>query len=180
MREGADARRAKWEAGQVSLGGEGLFAGISDPVLRESYRDAARDLLDRNRHRLLQFALPIFFLQPVLFQLSFDTLTEPVFGAVLIFALRLLHQGKKTAGLIALSFLPLARPEGGLALIAAAIWSRKDWKKIPFLAIGPVTWWLAALVITGDPLHILHDWPSNWKIDGPYGCRVTSPIPPPG
>jgi len=63
MQERSERRRAEWAAGRVSLGGEGMFAGINDPVLRESYRDAARDLLDRNRHRLVQLALPIFFLQ---------------------------------------------------------------------------------------------------------------------
>lgn len=63
MREQSERRRAEWAAGRVSLGGVGRFAGINDPVLRDSYRDAARDLLDRNRHRLVEFALPIFFLQ---------------------------------------------------------------------------------------------------------------------
>ncbi|HKX45545.1 MAG TPA: hypothetical protein VJP77_02495 [Planctomycetota bacterium] len=63
MREQSERRRAEWAAGRVSLGGTGMFAGINDPVLRDSYRDAARDLLDRNRHRLVEFALPIFFLQ---------------------------------------------------------------------------------------------------------------------
>lgn len=32
-------------------------------MLRDAYREAARDLLDRNRHRLWDLALPIFFLQ---------------------------------------------------------------------------------------------------------------------
>lgn len=63
MHEAAQRTRAQWAAGQVSLGGEGIFAGINDPDLGESYLDAARDLLDRNRERLRQFALPIFFLQ---------------------------------------------------------------------------------------------------------------------
>jgi hypothetical protein len=55
--------REEWAAGRVRLGGVGIFAGINDPDLGESYLDAARDLLDRNRERLRQFALPIFFLQ---------------------------------------------------------------------------------------------------------------------
>ena len=55
--------RDDWAAGRVRLGGIGIFAGINDPDLGESYLDAARDLLDRNRERLRQFALPIFFLQ---------------------------------------------------------------------------------------------------------------------
>lgn len=63
IREQAEATRAEWAAGLVRLGGVGDFAGINDPDLGQSYLDAARDLLDRNRDRLRQFALPIFFLQ---------------------------------------------------------------------------------------------------------------------
>ncbi|MEZ4495148.1 MAG: hypothetical protein R3C29_17765 [Dehalococcoidia bacterium] len=50
-------------AGSVRLGGTGIFAGINDPDLGESFLDAARELLDGNRDRLRRFALPIFFLQ---------------------------------------------------------------------------------------------------------------------
>lgn len=64
MRARADERRAEWVVGLVRLGGtHRTFAGISDPVLRSSYLDSARHLLDNNRDRLPQFALPIFFLQ---------------------------------------------------------------------------------------------------------------------
>jgi uncharacterized membrane protein len=31
------------------------------------------------------------------------------------------------------------------------------------LASGAVVWWLAALIITGDPLWIAHDWPPDWQ-----------------
>jgi len=63
MRERAEERRAEWAAGRVRLGGVGDFAGIGDPILRESYLDAARELLDQNRGQLLRVALPILFLQ---------------------------------------------------------------------------------------------------------------------
>ena len=33
------------------------------------------------------------------------------------------------------------------------------------LASGVVIWWFAALLITGDPLFILHDWPATWHTD---------------
>jgi hypothetical protein len=62
-RERAEQRRAEWDAGRVHLGGVGDFAGIGDPILRESYLTAARELLDKNRGHLLQVALPILFLQ---------------------------------------------------------------------------------------------------------------------
>jgi hypothetical protein len=39
------------------------------------------------------------------------------------------------------------------------------------LATGAFAWWLAALVITGDPLFIKHNWPSNWPMTGTvYGA----------
>jgi hypothetical protein len=39
------------------------------------------------------------------------------------------------------------------------------------LATGAFTWWLAAVVITGDPLFIKHNWPSNWPMTGTiYGA----------
>jgi hypothetical protein len=33
------------------------------------------------------------------------------------------------------------------------------------LAGGVVIWWLAALLLTGDPLFILHNWPATWHTD---------------
>lgn len=62
--------REESDAGHVRLGGAGIFAGINDPDLGQSYLDAARDLLDRNRDRLRQFALPIFFLQRHVLELA--------------------------------------------------------------------------------------------------------------
>ena len=62
-REGRRPTGKESASGRVRLGGTGIFAGINDPDLGQSYLDAARDLLDRNRDRLRQVALPIFFLQ---------------------------------------------------------------------------------------------------------------------
>jgi len=34
-----------------------------------------------------------------------------------------------------------------------------------------ILWWMAALVITGDPLYIKHNWPANWPMTGTiYGA----------
>jgi hypothetical protein len=33
------------------------------------------------------------------------------------------------------------------------------------LASGVVIWWFAALLLTGDPLFILHNWPATWHTD---------------
>ncbi len=35
-----------------------------------------------------------------------------------------------------------------------------------FLASGIISWWIAAYLITGDALWIVHDWPSDWRPDG--------------
>jgi hypothetical protein len=39
---------------------------------------------------------------------------------------------------------------------------------IVILASGVMIWWLAALLLTGDPLFILHNWPATWHT-GMYG-----------
>jgi hypothetical protein len=33
------------------------------------------------------------------------------------------------------------------------------------LATGVILWWMAATIITGDPLFILHNWPETWHQD---------------
>jgi hypothetical protein len=39
------------------------------------------------------------------------------------------------------------------------------------LATGAFAWWLAALAITGDPLFIKHNWPTDWPMTGTiYGA----------
>lgn len=36
---------------------------------------------------------------------------------------------------------------------------------IVILATGVVVWWFVALLLTGDPLFILHNWPATWHTD---------------
>ncbi|MGH9754139.1 MAG: hypothetical protein ACREA2_15280, partial [Blastocatellia bacterium] len=60
----------------------------------------------------------------------------------------------------------------------------RSWAQIPqsairnpqflLLASGMILWWLAAYLITGDPLWIVHDWPSEWRPDGK--ANGTGPI----
>ncbi|HEV2665312.1 MAG TPA: hypothetical protein VG324_10390, partial [Blastocatellia bacterium] len=42
------------------------------------------------------------------------------------------------------------------------------------LATGAFAWWLAAYLITRDPLWIVHDWPTDWRPDGK--ANGTGPI----
>lgn len=44
--------------------------------------------------------------------------------------------------------------------------------KLLWLAMGSLLWWLVALLITGDPLFIKHNWPNNWPLTGTvYGAH---------
>ena len=129
--------------------------------------------------------VPLLLAQPSFFELYTDFFTEPLFALVFVVALRWQLRGWKTRGMLAASLLPLARPEGvflcllwGVWLLVPALKNRGTGSPavslfravfpLPLLASGVCAWWLAALVITGDPLFILHDWPRQWQ-QGIYG-----------
>ncbi len=117
--------------------------------------------------------------QPAFFELFTDLFTETLFALVFVLAIRCHLNGRIKAGMLIASFLPLARPEG---VFLCVLWGalvlvqprggcdhvplfRRIVARLPSvlgLALGVVIWWLAALVITRDPLFILHDWPSTW------------------
>ncbi|HEU4339860.1 MAG TPA: hypothetical protein VFS19_07305, partial [Planctomycetota bacterium] len=125
-------------------------------------------------------AIPLLLLQPSFFLICTDTLTEPLFALLLVVALRLHHAGRIRDGALVASCLILARPEGFFIGVLWGVWillDRRDerpWVRrlastLP-LASGAAAWWLAALLITGDPLFIKHNWPPDWiAAGGPYG-----------
>lgn len=116
--------------------------------------------------------------QPVFFELFPDLLTEPLFALVFVTALRWHLRGWTKRGMLCAALLPLARPEGFFVCILWGLWvlaaeraeTRELFSKrrlqallsITILASGVFAWWIAALCITRDPLHILHDWPATW------------------
>jgi hypothetical protein len=53
----------------------------------------------------------------------------------------------------------------GLASEAALQGILRRLGSIVILASGVVLWWLAALLLTGDSLFILHNWPATWHTD---------------
>ena len=120
-------------------------------------------------------SVPLLFLQPSFFLICSETMTEPVFALILIIALRLHFDGRITLGMIVASTLVLARPEGILVIAVWAGWlllerRPRAWLPLLYLGTGGAAWWVAALVITGDPLHIAKSWPHNWSaIDSLYG-----------
>jgi hypothetical protein len=128
--------------------------------------------------------IPLLLGQPVFFELFPDLLTEPVFALVFVVALRCHLRGRTRLGMLAASFLPLARPEGvflcliwGVWMVAKSIKPRTSAAEsiqkdvIPslpstlILATGVLFWWIAATCITRDPLFILHNWPATWHQD---------------
>ncbi len=118
-------------------------------------------------------AIPFLFLQPTLFLISADTMTEPIFALVFAIALRLHLKGRIKAGMLVASLMILARPEGFFLGALWGVWVLLDRRgpanrllRLPstlMLATGMFIWWLAALLITGDPLFIKHNWPPDWN-----------------
>ncbi len=129
--------------------------------------------------RRAELAVPLFFLQPSVLLLCSETMTEPLFALLLAVALRLHRAGRVHAGLWVAGLLPLVRPEGffvGVLWGAFVLFHAGAGRNVLLRAVaalqlagGTAAWWLAALVLTGDPLFIVHDWPMNWGSSYSYG-----------
>jgi hypothetical protein len=134
-------------------------------------------------------AIALVWLQPSFFLFCADNMTEPVFALVYVIALRLHHRGWVKIGMVVASLMILARPEGfflGLLWVTfvAFVVPPSGGKRLfietfrlkavlqtLLLATGAFLWWLAAWLITGDPLFIKHNWPSSWPLTGTiYGA----------
>ncbi len=126
-----------------------------------------------------ELAVPLLFLQPSFLLLCSETMTEPLFALLLAVALRLHQAGRVHAAMWVAGLLPLVRPEG---FFVGVLWGafvlfhpgagRNGLARalaVLRLAGGTAAWWLAALAITGDPLFIVHDWPTNWGSSYSYG-----------
>jgi hypothetical protein len=125
--------------------------------------------------------VPLLLAQPSFFELFTDLLTEPLFALIFVVALRLHLRGRVKMGMLVASLLPLARPEGAFLCLLWGCWVLSahwqtdrctSWFAVlaPLLLLGTglVLWWTAALAITGDPLFIVHNWPTTWQ-RGTYG-----------
>jgi hypothetical protein len=153
--------------------------------------------------RRAPLAIALVWLQPSFFLFCADNMTEPIFALAFVIALRLHHRGHRTSGMLIASLLILARPEGFFLGILWCVWAvecgmrnaeggmmrkflilnphstfRIPHSAFPILATGSFIWWLAALIITGDPLYIKHNWPSNWPLTGTiYGAAGLTAYP---
>ncbi len=118
-------------------------------------------------------AIPILFLQPSYALIAGDTMTEPLFALILVVALRFHHQGRVALGAFMASLMILVRPEGFFLGVVWGVWVLfhggtahvlRNAPRAALLATGGFIWWLTALLITGDPLYIKHNWPPDWDL----------------
>ena len=143
-------------------------------------------LAEQVKLRRAELIVPLLWLQPAFFALSSEVMTEMLFALLFVIALRLHLAGRIIAGMLVASLLILVRPEGffigvlwGFWILDFGFWigrakdQNKPYQKFAIrilqcllLGSGMVFWWLAALVITGDKLWIVHNWPPDWQIDG--------------
>ncbi len=159
---------------------------ISLAVAWQTYR-----LADDLRIPRAPLAVALVWMQPSFFLFAVENMTEPIFALVYAIALRLHHRRWVKVGMLIASLLILARPEGFFLSLLWALWvihdvasgvqspafrlnQAKAWTLnawLPALATGAVLWWIAAWLITGDPLFIKHNWPANWPLTGTvYGA----------
>jgi hypothetical protein len=122
-----------------------------------------------------ELAVPLLFLQPSFLLLCSETMTEPLFALLLVLALRLHRAGRVRGGMWVASLLPLARPEGffvcllwgafvALDRTGGGTFLRRGLSTARLLG-GVALWALAALLMTGDPLFIVHNWPQGWGLE---------------
>ena len=133
-------------------------------------------LAEEQKIEQAELVIPFLFLQPSYLLLSADVMTEPLFALIFVIALRLHLRGRVVWGMLVASLMILARPEGFFLGALWGVWILIDrrikwawWRRLPatlLLATGMVMWWLAALLISGDPLWIKHDWPPDWQLGG--------------
>ncbi len=129
--------------------------------------------------------LILFFFQPFLFLTSYNILTEPFFALVIAIFLYLFYKGKLIPSLVALSFLPLSRPEGYLLfpLVLIYLFSKRDFKfyHLALILIGSILWYSAGLVIFSNFLWFTHyfPWqgrPGYYGFGGPFDYLSTFPL----
>ncbi|HEY9449574.1 MAG TPA: hypothetical protein VIQ60_07455, partial [Gemmatimonadaceae bacterium] len=114
-------------------------------------------------------AIPLVLLQPPFLQVGTDTMTEPIFALVLAIGFLALAHHRPLMAAAALSFLPLARPEGPfILLVLAAIWlpavrrNRRYLLAICLLGLGMAVWALACIVVTGNAGYLRSlPWPTR-------------------
>jgi len=118
-------------------------------------------------------AAPLLLLQPLVFALAADTMTELPMALGLVIAIRLWWARRWLGSALVVSWLPLVRPEGFFVCAMWALmilltprtgsWSRRLGLAIS-LASGVAAWAGACWIICGKPDYFFHDgW--SWPLD---------------
>ncbi|MDP9172267.1 MAG: hypothetical protein M3O30_00175 [Planctomycetota bacterium] len=118
-------------------------------------------------------AAPLLLFQPLVFNLASDTMTELPFALGLVVAIRLWWQRRWLISCLAISYLPLVRPEG---FFLCAMWGLMvlgtnrigSWHKrillTASLSTGIILWATACAIICHDPTYFFHrgwSWPAD-------------------
>lgn len=111
-----------------------------------------------------------FYTAPLFFRVQFSGLTEP-FSALLLSAFILCWlENKKTLSIILISFIPFIRSEGLIILgvvFLYLIWT-KNWKLVPYLAIGHLAISILGFAFYKDILWVFNKIPYA-KLSSVYG-----------
>lgn len=113
----------------------------------------------------------IFLLfSPLCFVLTFSGLTEPLFGLFLIVGLYALLDGKLILSSVLISFLPFIRSEGliFLGIFGLYFLLKKQWKFIPLLLVGHVTYMFLGYFVHKDLFWVFNKIPYA-KLSSTYG-----------
>jgi hypothetical protein len=112
----------------------------------------------------------ILLFTPLFFVLTFSGLTEPLFALFTILSTYLFTKKNYLYGAFILSFLPFVRSEG-LIIIGVFVFYlliKKQWKFIPFLAIGHLVYTIIGYFYYHDTLWVFNKIPYA-KLSSTYG-----------
>ncbi|GAB2969535.1 hypothetical protein GCM10027048_45500 [Hymenobacter coalescens] len=95
---------------------------------------------------------------PDYFRIQFSGLTEPLFSLLLVSGAALTVRGRATTAAVLLSFLPFVRSEGFLILAVWAVYLAltRQWRVLPWLALGYIVYSLAGAVVYHDLGWVFH------------------------
>jgi len=95
-------------------------------------------LLGRTNVQLRWLIVPLLLFAPIYFMVAQTSLTEPLFGLLLTWAIYLIFTERFIAGALVVSFLMFARSEGSFLLVYFMVYllMQRRWKAVPFLFTG--------------------------------------------
>lgn len=115
-------------------------------------------------------AAVFFFFQPLVLELSYSALAEPLAALLLSLALWAWYAGRLRGALWLAGLMPLARIDAGVlaAVFLAAGWRRTGWGGRVGVAVPVLLWNLAGALRTKDPLFVLTSAARPFTSLGPW------------